>query len=402
MYENKTFQNETNEKWGDDHLYEIRVPSCVYGGEGSITKIEQIIQKEQAGGVIIFTDKVIKKAGLVDILIGEIEKTGTAFHIYETAVGEPSWQDVERMITDTKNCPGELMIAIGGGSVMDIAKLYSVLRNADYAVKDLLADPTAAVKKLRSVMIPTTCGTGAEATCNAIVSIPEEENKKGIVSTAMIPDYVILDSQMIRHLPQSILAATGVDALAHAVECYTSKKATPMSDTYALAAAKLIFHNLLEAYHDPENMAAKSKLMLGAYYGGIAITGSGTTAVHALSYPLGGKYHIAHGVANAILFAHIMDYNKEACEKQLAEICDVICPSLTAAEDAAKGQHVIDEIANIVKTTGIPSSLQDFGVALADLDFLIEAGSQQTRLLANNRKEMSREDIRIIYRKVLG
>ena len=146
-------------------------------------------------------------------------------------------------------------------------------------------------------MIPTTCGTGSEATCNAIVAVPEEQSKKGIVNDSMIPDYVVLDSNMIRKLPKSIVAATGVDALAHVVECFTSKKATPFSDTYAVAGAKLIFHNIREAYNNPDNMEAKSNMMTGAFYGGVAITGSGTTAVHALSYPLGGKYHIAHGVS---------------------------------------------------------------------------------------------------------
>ncbi len=159
-----------------------------------------------------------------------------------------------------------------------------------------------AKKQIKTVMIPTTCGTGSEATCNAIVAVPEEQSKKGIVNDSIIPDYVVLDSNMIRKLPKSIVAATGVDALAHVVECFTSKKATPFSDTYAAAGAKLIFHNIREAYNNPDNMEAKSNMMTGAFYGGVAITGSGTTAVHALSYPLGGKYHIAHGVSNAILF----------------------------------------------------------------------------------------------------
>jgi alcohol dehydrogenase class IV len=206
---------------------------------------------------------------------------------------------------------------------------------------------------------------------------------------------------MIRKLPRQIVAATGVDALAHAVECYTSRKATPISNTYALASAKLIFHNIREAYIDPDNMEAKSNMMLGAFYGGIAITASGTTAVHALSYPLGGKYHIAHGVSNAILFAHVMEFNKDACKRQLAEICDAIHPVMAEAGEDEKAQYIIDEIADIVKTTEIPVSLEQFGVSAKDLDFLVDAGSRQTRLLVNNRKELSLDDIRNIYLKVL-
>lgn len=153
-----------------------------------------------------------------------------------------------------------------------------------------------------------------------------KQSKQGIVNNCMIPDYVILDADMINHLPPKIIAATGVDALAHVVECFTSKKATILSDTYAKEGACKIFHNIREAYADAANMDAKMEMMMGAFYGGIAITGSGTTAVHALSYPLGGKYHIAHGVSNAILFAHVMEFNKDACADRLALLCDAVYP----------------------------------------------------------------------------
>ncbi|MCD8023204.1 MAG: iron-containing alcohol dehydrogenase [Lachnospiraceae bacterium] len=296
---------------------------------------------------------------------------------------------------------GDLIFAIGGGSVMDAAKLCSLLKGSDYTVKDLLGNPLLASKQMKTVMIPTTCGTGAEATCTAIVAVPEEETKKGIGNDAMIPDYVILDAQMIAKLPGSIVAATGVDALAHVVECYTSKKATPLSDTYALAGAKLIFHNIEEAYANPSNLEAKNSMLLGAFYGGVAITGSGTTAVHTLSYPLGGKYHIAHGVSNAILFAHVMAFNKDACEERLAALCDAVYPELSAKSVSEKADYIIDRIAAIVKNTNIPTDLNSFGVKMEDLDFLVDAGSKQTRLLVNNMKELSLDDIRALYLKVL-
>lgn len=284
---------------------------------------------------------------------------------------------------------------------MDAAKLCCVLKDADYTIKDLLNDPMLAKKQIKTVMIPTTCGTGSEATCNAIVAVPEEQSKKGIVNDSMIPDYVVLDSNMIRKLPKSIVAATGVDALAHVVECFTSKKATPFSDTYAAAGAKLIFHNIREAYNNPDNMEAKSNMMTGAFYGGVAITGSGTTAVHALSYPLGGKYHIAHGVSNAILFAHVMEFNKDACSKRLAILCDAVYPELAGKSEDEKAQYMINQIADIVKVTNIPTDLKEFGVKPEDLDFLVDAGSKQQRLLVNNMKELSLDDIRNIYLKVL-
>ena len=323
------------------------------------------------------------------------------YKVIDDLTAEPAYQDAERVIREAEDYSADLIIGIGGGSVMDAAKLCSVLKGADYTIRDLLKDPTRARKQVKTVMIPTTCGTGSEATCNAIVAIPEEESKQGIVNDSMIPDYVILDSQMIRKLPKSIVAATGVDALAHVVECYTSKKATPFSDTYAAAGARLIFHNIREAYSNPDNMEAKNSMLLGAFYGGVAITGSGTTAVHALSYPLGGKYHIAHGVSNAILFAHVMEYNKEACKDRLAQLCDAVFPEQNSKNVDEKADYMIGQIADIVKVTDIPTDLNQFGVKMEDLDFLVDAGSKQTRLLVNNMRELSLEDIRTIYKRVL-
>ena len=382
-------------------VHQVKQPSCVYAGEGSIGKIKDILEKEGASSVLVFTDKGIVATGLLQLLTAELETAGVRFTVLDDLKPEPAYTDVEAVLEQAKAAEADFIVAMGGGSVMDAAKLVSVLKGAPYTIRDLLQNPSAARKYLGTAMIPTTCGTGAEATCNAIVAIPEEETKKGIVSDSMIPDYVLLDPRTIARLPKAIVAATGVDALAHTVECYTSKKATPLSDTYAMAGAKLIFANIRRAYLTPEDTEAKSAMMLGAYYGGVAITASGTTAVHALSYPLGGKYHIAHGVSNAILFAHVMEYNMEACSRQLAELCDAIAPERFADTEAQKARYVIDQIADIVKVTEIPTDLASFGVKKEDLEFLVTSGSQQTRLLVNNRRELSLDDIRSIYLKVL-
>lgn len=381
--------------------YQVKIPSCSYGGEGSIEKIKEIIAKEKSQKVVVFSDEGIKATGLLDILTKQLDETGVQYHVFADCKPEPSYLQVEAVVDMVQGQECDLIIGLGGGSVMDAAKLASVLKGAPYTIKDLLNDPTQAEKKVKTVMIPTTCGTGSEATCNAIVAIPEEKSKKGIVNDNMIPDYVILDAQMIAKLPKAIVAATGVDALAHVVECFTSKKATPFSDCYALEGAKLIFANIREAYNNPDNMDAKNKMLIGAYYGGIAITGSGTTAVHALSYPLGGKFHIAHGVSNAILFAHVMKFNKDACAERLAVLCDAINPAYAEKTVEEKADYVIDQIADIVKVTNIPTDLTQYGVTMDDLDFLVTAGSQQQRLLVNNMKELSLDDIRNIYLKVV-
>lgn len=381
--------------------YQIKIPSCSYGGEGSIEKIKEIIAKEKSQKIVVFSDEGIKATGLLDILTGQLDETGIQYHVFTDCKPEPTYGQVEAVVDMVQGQECDLIIGLGGGSVMDAAKLASVLKGASYTIKDLMNDPSQAEKKVKTVMIPTTCGTGSEATCNAIVAVPEEKSKKGIVNDNMIPDYVILDAQMIAKLPKAIVAATGVDALAHVVECFTSKKATPFSDSYALEGAKLIFANIREAYNNPDNMDAKNKMLIGAYYGGIAITGSGTTAVHALSYPLGGKFHIAHGVSNAILFAHVMKFNKDACAERLAVLCDAINPAYAQKTVTEKADYVIEQIADIVKVTNIPTDLTRYGVTMDDLEFLVTAGSQQQRLLVNNMKELSLDDIRNIYLKVV-
>jgi alcohol dehydrogenase class IV len=378
----------------------LQLPGHILYGQGVIARIAERIECTGARKVLLFTDEVLRKSGKTAPLEDFIVKTGVSLEIVDNIRTEPSAADVEKSVSTVKEKRPDILVALGGGSVMDTAKLASVLLNASYTLRDLLRNPLLAAKQCRTVMIPTTCGTGSEATCNAIIAIPEEAVKKGIVSPALIPDEVILDVDCVASLPAPIIAATGVDALAHCVECYTSKKATPLSDLYASAGAKLIFINIEKAYVS-QDRDALGKMLLGAFYGGVAITGSGTTAVHALSYPLGGKYHIAHGISNAILFAKVMEFNRDACFSRLASLCDAVYPEFFPKDESAKADFIIKRISEIVKNTKIPVSLKDFGVQESDLEELVRSGSQQTRLLVNNMKELSLNDIRFIYQQVI-
>lgn len=378
--------------------YTLKIPPVTYAGQGSLSYLEKLLTDSGASRILLCTDKGVRGTGLVDLVLEKLD--APSIQIMDTFVPEPTYQAIEENLRQVQQMP-DLIIAVGGGSVMDAAKLLSVLLDASYSIQDLLENPSLAKKRVKTVMLPTTCGTGSEATCNAIVAIPEKNVKMGIVSDQMIPDAVILEPEMIRKLPKSVVAATGVDALAHVVECYTSNKATVFSNLYAAAGAKLIFHNILSAYDNPDDMQAKEAMMLGAYYGGIAITASGTTAVHALSYPLGGKYHIAHGISNAILFAPVMRANYHACLVPLANLCDAVFEDSRDLSQAEKANYVIEKIGEIVERTNIPTDLSSFGVPYSDMDFLVEAASQQKRLLNNNRRDLSSQDIRGIYETVL-
>jgi Alcohol dehydrogenase, class IV len=272
----------------------------------------------------------------------------------------------------------------------------------EYGVKELLDAPGMARKCVPIIMIPTTAGTGAEVTPNAIVAVPEKELKIGIVNENMIADYVILDARMIKNLPRKIAAATGVDALAHCIECFTSNKANPFSDLYALEGLDLILNNIEKACDEPDAMTEKNRMQIAAYYGGLAITASGTTAVHALSYPLGGKYHIAHGVSNAILLAPVMRFNEPACRSRLAATYDHCCHDGSNLQtESEKSGWMISRLESIVKHLDIPTSLKEFHVSPSDLEGLVRAGMLVQRLLVNNMREVTADDARKIYQELL-
>ena len=380
--------------------YALKIPGTVYAGIGALQNIPAILKRAEAKKIAVFTDPQLVKNGLADSLLALLKEAGYEYAVLDQMVPEPSYAQAQEAVDAFHACGADFIIALGGGSVMDIAKLAGVTLRGELCVKDLLDDSSLAQKRVKTLMIPTTAGTGAEATPNSIVAVPEKELKVGIVNEAMIPDFVILDAEMIRNLPRPIAAATGVDALCHAIECYTSRKATPISDLFAMQALEIIFANIEAACDNADNMEAKGNMLLASFYAGVAIASSGTTAVHALSYPLGGKYHIAHGVSNAMLLAPVMRFNAPAMEARLAKVCDRCFAAVELAGDSAKAAYVIEKLQQIVESLNIPKSLRAFAVEESDIELLVEAAMQVTRLLQNNVRELSAQDAREIYQEL--
>ena len=382
--------------------YNLKMPHAVYSGENAMDNVTEIIRQRGAKKVAIFTDKGIEAVGLFALPEAAVKASGAEYYVLDDLRPEPSYLEVQKLIDQFKKDGADLIVACGGGSVLDTAKLASVLVTDEYGVKELLDEPGRAKKCVPIVLIPTTAGTGAEVTPNAIVAVPEKELKVGIVNDNMIADYVILDARLIKNLPVKIAAATGVDAMAHCVECFTSNKKNPLSDTFALEGLDMIINNIEEACLNPDAMEAKKKMQIAAFYGGLAITASGTTGVHALSYPLGGKYHIAHGVSNAILLVPVMKFNEPVIRPLLAQAYDRCAHDGSAcATVEEKSAWMIRRMDEIVKKLQIPTSLQEFGVPKEDLDGLVEAGMQVKRLLVNNMREITPEDARNIYLQVM-
>lgn len=381
------------------NCYTLKMPKMICGGADAMSALESILDAN-VHKIALFTDASIRRLGLLDRLLDVIERKGIELAILDELVPEPTVYQADEAVRRFRAEHADFIIAVGGGSVMDIAKLCSILDTDEYTIFDLLENPSMGKKQTRTLMIPTTAGTGAEATPNSIVTVPEKALKVGIVNAETIADYVVLDAEMIRKLPAPIAASTGVDALAHAIECYTSNKATPFSDLFAMEAMRLIFPNILPACLEKENMEAKRAMLLASFYAGVAIAAAGTTAVHALSYPLGGKYHIAHGVSNAMLLAPVMRYNASACMPELGAVYDSVMPGKARTAEE-KAECVVQALEHIVKALQIPTDLTKFGVSKDDLEDLVDAGMQVTRLLNNNRRAVTREDARMLYMQIL-
>ncbi len=380
--------------------YNLKMPQAVYSGENALEQIKTVICG--AKKVAVFSDKGIIGAGLLDRPLALIRETGAKTVLFGDLPAEPTCDQAQAVVDGFKNSGADFIVAVGGGSVMDISKLSSILATDQYGVRDLLDNPLLGKKCVRSLMIPTTAGTGAEATPNSIVAVPEKEVKVGIVNPEMIADAVILDAEMIKKLPRKIAAATGVDALAHAIECFTSNKANPFSDTFALEALDMILNNIEKACDDPAALDEKNKMLIAAFYAGIAITASGTTAVHALSYPLGGKYHIPHGVSNAMMLVPVMRFNEPVCRERFAAAYDRVAhdsSNCTSAEE--KSAWVIERMDSIVKHLEIPTSLKEYGVPAEDLEVLVTSGMDVKRLLNNNMREVTAEDARALYLQIM-
>lgn len=384
--------------------YTLKMPHAVYSGENALDKMADIIGAD-VKKIAVFSDKGIIGAGLLELPLSKIKETGREYVIFDDLAAEPTYGQVQEAVDAFKESGADFIVAVGGGSVMDTAKLASVLATDEYGVKELLDNPGMAKKCVRTLMIPTTAGTGAEATPNAIVAVPEKEVKVGIVNDNMIADYVILDAVMIKALPRKIAAATGVDALCHAIECFTSNKKNPFSDIFALQAFEMIMKNIEKACDDPEAVQEKNNMLIASFYAGVAITASGTTAVHALSYPLGGKYHIPHGVSNAILLAPVMKFNEPVCRSLFAAAYDRLAAGTDSAgagkTEAEKSAWIVTRMEEIVEHLNIPKSLKEFGIGDEDLDTLVEAGMGVQRLLGNNMRTVTAEDARALYLEIM-
>lgn len=352
--------------------------------------------------IALITQPSMEALGIVDRVIESLNAKDVDVRIIRGVEPEPTIGNVETVFNEQiEPFAPHAILSIGGGSVLDAAKLFAVRLTNDEPLRNWLGIDLIKRPGVPMILVPTTAGTGSEVTPNAIVTLPDESLKVGIVSRHLLPQIVILDAELTLGLPKPITAATGMDAFVHALESYISTKANPISDMYAMESMRLIGAHIVEAYENGRSLKAREAMMLGSMYGGLALTAAGTAAVHALAYPLGGMFNVTHGVANAMLLPHVMAFNLDAIEGRLSNVARALDLASQADADADAARKLIDKMEEWTAAVDIPQDLRKFGVSEAHLDALAIAASKVKRLLGNNPKALTLDDMKSIYRRLL-
>jgi len=368
-------------------------PHRVLVQQGASQQLPQLMAGLSAQRVLIITDAGIEQLGLLDDVKAQFTKSTVAYTVFNQVSADPSDQVVQEALAAAQQCSADGIIGFGGGSPMDVAKLVAKLHHPHNTqqLSDLYGIGMAQGPRLPLVLVPTTAGTGSEATPISIITTGAT-TKSGVVAPQLLPDIALLDATLTVGLPPAVTAATGIDAMVHAIEAYTSKhKKNPLSDMLAREALSLMAKHIRTATHQGHNIKAREQMLLGAHLAGQAFTNAPVAAVHALAYPLGGHFGVPHGLSNSLVLPEVVRFNMPAAQNLYAELAPLVSsePQLDMALT-----HLIQELE-------LPMQLRDVGVTEKDIDKLAEDAMLQQRLLVNNPREVNLSDARAIYQKVL-
>ncbi|WP_336999784.1 iron-containing alcohol dehydrogenase [Pantoea agglomerans] len=373
----------------------MNINSTVISGYQALNDMRYLLKGISTA--VVVTDRNIEAIPAVQALMGQLRDQIPGISVVNSVPPEPSQHDVAAIIATLSRPHVDMVIGIGGGSVLDVAKLLSVLCIDAAPSLDALLAGEKPQRRTRSILIPTTAGTGSEATPNAILAIPEKETKVGIISPVMLPDVVALVPELTTSMPPHIASSTGIDALCHLIECFTANVANPVSDNYALTGMKKLFANLETTLREPENLQARLEMLWASYYGGASIAHAGTHLLHALSYPLGGRYHLPHGVANAILLAPCMRFVRPAAVSKFAQAYDLLPDADVRLSDEEKSHALVDYFTALVARLQLPASLEALGISPDHLPWLVEAALDVQRLMNNVPMAVTADDVRAVY-----
>ncbi len=369
-----------------------------YTGWGALEQLLPEVERFSPKKVLIVTDPTLAKIGLVDSVAQPIRDAGFNVSLYTDVVPEPPLDTGEKLVAFTRENEFDLVIGVGGGSALDLAKLAAIMATHEGHVADYLnLTGTRKIehKALPLILIPTTAGTGSEVTNIAVLSL--ESSKDVVTHDYMLASVAIVDPKLTVSVPPKVTAATGIDALTHAVEAYISINSSPATDALALHAIRLISKSLRTAVKDGEDRQARTDMSQGSYLAGLSFFNAGVAGVHALAYPLGGQFHIPHGDSNAVLLPYVMSYIRKSCPKRMADILEALGGNASFLSEEEASYKCVDELKRIVEDVGIPSTLSGFNVPESALESLTADGVKQKRILARSPLPLEEADIRKIY-----
>jgi alcohol dehydrogenase class IV len=375
-----------------DFLYGPRLTS----GPGTSARLGGLIPP---GRCLFVTDETVRALGLADAALAGLAEAGIAPIIFDSVEQDPSRETLMAAVAAGEGASS--VIGFGGGSPMDVAKLAAYLLGSGDDLDDLWGVGKATGQGLPLVLVPTTAGTGSEATPVSVITVGATE-KKGVSSAALVADWAVLDADLTLGLPRHVTAATGIDAMVHAIEAYTSARLkNPMSDMLAREALRLIDAHLIAACEQPGNVEARSAMLLAAHLAGVAFANAPVAGVHALAYPLGGHFHVPHGLSNALMLPHVLGHNMHAAMDLYAELGALLDAEAAALGRQAQASGFVARLIRLSRDAGLPQRLSDVGVAAEHLDLLAAEAMKQERLLINNPCPIGEADARRLYEAAL-
>ena len=377
----------------------FRTSKRIHTGMGCLANLADEIIRMSPKKILVITDPVVKKAGPFDRLEAVLEKTALGFEVFEGIDIEPTLETLEGCLKSVGHGKFDAVIGLGGGSSIDIAKITAAILTNGGPYQNYMGIEKIPKPGLPMVMIPTTAGTGAEATPNALVIDKKERVKKSFVSSYLIPDVAIVDPELTTSLPQNVTAATGMDALTHCLESFISLRATPVTELFSLEGIRCIFRSLREAYTNGGNTEARYAMTLGSLYGGMALTNAGTVAVHALAYPIGGRFGVSHGISNAIMLPYVMKFNCLSSLSKFKRIAEAMGEDVFGLSQREAAFKAVDAIFQLAEDVKIPLHLKDLSIPESVIPEMAADAMKWTRLLVSNPRQMTLEEVAAIYRE---
>lgn len=370
-------------------ILKISFPGKLVFGKGTLVQLPDEIVALSAGRVLIVT--ISPLLNQLSELVKALEAKGVKVVVNTSITQEPSFADVEQMMQEVNAFNPDVVVGIGGGSVLDVAKLIAALVGNEQGLRDIVGIGFLKSRPKKLICLPATSGTGSEVSPNSILVDETDNQKKGIISPFLVPDIVYVDPLLTMSVPSSITAATGLDALTHCLEAYTNLFAHPLIDVYAFEGMRLIGAHIVQAVKNGNDEEARTQVAMGSMLGGFCLGPVNTAGVHALSYPLGSTFHLAHGLSNALLLPYVMEFNYVAAPKRYADVAIALGCERQAdnVKTALKG---IEKIRELIKDCGIPARLRDVGIPREAIPQMAADAMKITRLLKNNPRPITEAD----------